>query len=236
MPTPSSSSCGRDCNCGAACIGGVMKKGNSCSGAAVAEAENATTPAASAPSATAARRVVSLNGFSMVVPCFSLFERQLNAPLRRVVNEISTRRGFPDVCFKSAKWFRGGENCFIAAVFDDTIGAVRAPALRSGMKNAAPRPGHGVEAPIAAAAAVFAAARQRQADATGRAGFVRRAAAIRVRRVAAAIRVVLAVSAGPVDPVADPAVAADPAVVDVRSAVAGPGGRTDFAGAGSAAG
>src|SRR3954471_4509932 len=57
----------------------------------------------------------------MVVPCFSLFERQLNAPLRRVVNEISTGRGFPDVCFKSAKWFHRGENCFFAAVFDDTI-------------------------------------------------------------------------------------------------------------------
>jgi hypothetical protein len=57
----------------------------------------------------------------MVVPCFSLFERQLNAPLRRVVNEISTGPGFPDVCFKSAKWFRRGENCFVADVVDDTI-------------------------------------------------------------------------------------------------------------------
>src|SRR3954469_12005188 len=113
MAMPSSSAWGGACSCGADCTGGVRIKGNSCKGAAPALPENATTPIASALSATAARRVVNLYGFSMVVPCFSLFERQLNAPLRRVVNELSNGARFRDVCFAAQNGFVAGENCFI---------------------------------------------------------------------------------------------------------------------------
>src|ERR1700692_3482541 len=68
------SSDGADCTDGGAdWTGGVMKKGNSCSGVAAAEPENAMVPIASAPKAGAAQRQFSLNAsrLSMIDPCLS---------------------------------------------------------------------------------------------------------------------------------------------------------------------
>src|SRR5258705_504056 len=66
-----SSSDGADCTGGGAhWVCGVMMNGNSCSGVAAAEPENAMAPIASAPKAAAARREFSLNAsrLSMIRP------------------------------------------------------------------------------------------------------------------------------------------------------------------------
>ena len=145
----------------------------------------------------------------------------------------------PDAAQRAA--LRGVVRCRAGAVAER--GARYGPGFsRSGMKNATPRPGHEpfqVNA-IAAAAAAFAAVRQRLAGAAGRDGFVRPAAAIPANQEAAAIRVVPAVAGGrgvarPADRVAGPVVAG-PAAADARSAAAGRDGPPDFAGAESAAG
>ena len=42
---------------------------------------------------------------------------------RRFVGQLDTQGLFPDICAKSGKWFRGGENCFVAAAATKQFGA-----------------------------------------------------------------------------------------------------------------
>src|SRR5439155_23196811 len=95
---------------GAACTGGVMRKGNSGSGAAAAEPENAIVPIASAPKATAARREFSFNASRLNIarPCFRA--RQFGVSL----TGISTGQRFQEVCVKRQNGFVGAEKCFVA--------------------------------------------------------------------------------------------------------------------------
>src|ERR1019366_3238568 len=86
-----------------------MMKGNSCSGAAAAEPENAIVPIASAPKA-AARREFSFNASRLNIGG-PLFERP-RAPVRRVVDRITSGQRFPVVCVKTPKWFRWGRELF----------------------------------------------------------------------------------------------------------------------------
>ena len=85
-----------------------MKNGNSGSGAAAAEADNATLPIASAPKAAAARRVFNLMEWNIVDPCFGAHARQF----RRVVGQTITGQAFQDVCTKPPKWFHRGKELF----------------------------------------------------------------------------------------------------------------------------
>src|ERR1700681_3832689 len=103
-----SSSEGAACTGGADCVGGVMTKGNSGSGAAAAEPENAM-PMASALRATAARREFSLSVFRLNI-CRPLFLRL--APVRRVVGQMIRGQRFQDVCVVRANWFRRRNELF----------------------------------------------------------------------------------------------------------------------------
>src|SRR5258708_3116954 len=84
-----------------------MMKGNNGSGAAVAGPENAMVPMVRAPSVAAARREFSLSELNIVVPCLCPV-----APVRHVVNWISTGQRFQNVCVKGAKWFRRVQELF----------------------------------------------------------------------------------------------------------------------------
>src|ERR1700687_1869755 len=97
-PSPSD---GADCINGGA---GIMKKGNSCSGAAAAEPENAIPPIASTPKA-AARRELSLNASRLNIGS-PLFDRL--APVRRIVGRITIGQGFQNVCVTGGKMVSSG--------------------------------------------------------------------------------------------------------------------------------
>src|ERR1700682_6847691 len=85
-----------------------MTKGNSGSGAAAAEPENAM-PMASALRATAAWREFSLSVFRLNI-CRPLFLRL--APVRRVVEAINRGRVFQDVCVIRVNWFHRRNGLF----------------------------------------------------------------------------------------------------------------------------
>src|SRR5882757_2232188 len=96
-----------------------MTKGNSGSGAAAAEPENAM-PMASAPRAAAARREFSFS-VSRLNICRPLFLRL--TPVRRVVEAINRGPVFPDVCVDNPNWFHRRDELF----HDDVAGAPSRP-------------------------------------------------------------------------------------------------------------
>jgi hypothetical protein len=86
-----------------------MKKGNSGSGVAAADAENAIPPVASAPRTAAARREVDLNAFehgpSPVPNARALFDASLHQGL--------AGKGFRAVASRRQNGFVGLGNCFV---------------------------------------------------------------------------------------------------------------------------
>src|ERR1019366_2885423 len=88
-----------------------MMKGNSCSGAAAAEPENAIVPIASAPKA-AARRKFSLSASRLNIgrPLFECFSRQFGASLAGSL----AGDGFRMFASKGQNGFVGTEKCFVA--------------------------------------------------------------------------------------------------------------------------
>src|ERR1700730_17138511 len=86
-----------------------MMNGNSGSGVAIAGAEKAMAPIASAPKATA-RQEFNFNAsrLNMAVPCLIAF-----APVRRSFRELSPGKGFRRFASKPQNGFVGVGNCFV---------------------------------------------------------------------------------------------------------------------------